>query len=104
MTKALLLKGSPGCSAVSYTHLDVYKRQGHHSLPGLLRIHDVYMWLTRRAFERGELAIDQGDRHEMSGPVSYTHLDVYKRQALAVPSSACSARPPACSLHWAVSW
>ena len=43
--------------AVSYTHLDVYKRQVQLS-PGV--------------FVGGE----QGRPH----PVSYTHLDVYKRQ------------------------
>ena len=44
-----------GASApVSYTHLDVYKRQGHH-------------WYNSK--------IPINNR-----PVSYTHLDVYKRQ------------------------
>ena len=45
--------------AVSYTHLDVYKRQLHLRFRADLRVHLVE--------ER---------------PVSYTHLDVYKRQDL----------------------
>jgi len=73
-------------AAVSYTHLDVYKRQpddvlsypcrsgqsawclewyGRHSG----RFRSAFGWL---AHVRGELA-----------PVSYTHLDVYKRQDLS---------------------
>ena len=45
--------------AVSYTHLDVYKRQD-----------------PTRAFDRvGDQSADA-----VGEPVSYTHLDVYKRQ------------------------
>ena len=51
--------------AVSYTHLDVYKRQSSDS---------TFVSRSRRSIRRS------------SGPspnsVSYTHLDVYKRQAL----------------------
>ena len=62
-------------TAVSYTHLDVYKRQGDYNVvmrhicnirekieddPG----HPVYIQTVRGV-----------------GSVSYTHLDVYKRQA-----------------------
>ena len=44
--------------SVSYTHLDVYKRQRHSILDSpFLRFHQLYI-----------------------GTVSYTHLDVYKRQ------------------------
>ena len=45
--------------AVSYTHLDVYKRQEYPGAVAVLR-------------QQGEHVI---------GAVSYTHLDVYKRQA-----------------------
>ena len=51
--------------AVSYTHLDVYKRQVEYSRP--------IVFGEDRLRERGSL------------PVSYTHLDVYKRQ-VTVPS------------------
>ena len=50
-------------SAVSYTHLDVYKRQDFHGDM------DFKVGGTRK----GITAI----------PVSYTHLDVYKRQAFS---------------------
>ena len=46
---------------VSYTHLDVYKRQGE-------------------LFSAAHRLRRAGDRGKGGGPVSYTHLDVYKRQ------------------------
>ena len=63
----------PASKPVSYTHLDVYKRQG----VAVLRV--VFAVLVA-----GELAVDR--ETERGGffsvdPVSYTHLDVYKRQA-----------------------
>ena len=59
---------------VSYTHLDVYKRQDQH------------------LFHQGRLCGRRGGNHHPfqqwqgpglhgGNPVSYTHLDVYKRQA-----------------------
>ena len=58
---------------VSYTHLDVYKRQG--SLSGT----DVLVMWKMAFFYVLRFDLD----HELSdvGSVSYTHLDVYKRQA-----------------------
>ena len=48
---------------VSYTHLDVYKRQGQpHPVAGST-----------------ELAVHRCNKAD-AAPVSYTHLDVYKRQ------------------------
>ena len=64
---------------VSYTHLDVYKRQ-------VERLHDP---LVRRAVSGcgySALAVCNAAggrhcrRHRDFPPVSYTHLDVYKRQ------------------------
>ena len=59
---------------VSYTHLDVYKRQGQacaattngacHSGYRFILAHDALVQLDFQVHE----------------PVSYTHLDVYKRQ------------------------
>ena len=40
------------------------------------------MWLIA---EDNEIIAILGDRSGNSAPVSYTHLDVYKRQVLAVP-------------------
>ena len=63
--------------AVSYTHLDVYKRQP-------LRTGSPANW---RPFQpRDPLQspwAKRGSRRNRSAPVSYTHLDVYKRQPLS---------------------
>ena len=55
----------PGINAVSYTHLDVYKRQ-----PLMCIEHGLG---KAAGFEQAE-----------AQPVSYTHLDVYKRQPITV--------------------
>ena len=52
--------------AVSYTHLDVYKRQ------------DLNWWHWNDEPEEANRAMAR--RYQQ--PVSYTHLDVYKRQPL----------------------
>ena len=64
--------------SVSYTHLDVYKRQGQDRVAQRLP-------LGRRGSLGGD--IDRVGAHPLPGelergasPVSYTHLDVYKRQ------------------------
>ncbi|OUH78045.1 hypothetical protein AZ046_005287, partial [Klebsiella pneumoniae] len=49
---------------VSYTHLDVYKRQAQ--------------WVLPRANAPARNLLDKA--FVTLGPVSYTHLDVYKRQ------------------------
>ena len=64
-------------TAVSYTHLDVYKRQiqdssGNSSIdPSELKNGGSLLPLGSDK--------DHGS-HKGYGPVSYTHLDVYKRQ------------------------
>ena len=55
----------PGLEPVSYTHLDVYKRQDGAQM-GIMSPRDAL-----------KMAIDKD-----LDPVSYTHLDVYKRQCL----------------------
>ena len=72
-------------STVSYTHLDVYKRQVHiitgHARAG--KALDIDFEALVRT--RGTLVFLMGIStlpRIVSGPVSYTHLDVYKRQAL----------------------
>ncbi|WP_171907453.1 hypothetical protein [Burkholderia plantarii] len=63
---------------VSYTHLDVYKRQA----PGFVEIPscpssdcDVVRPIRLSCLQHAETQM-----HKLT-PVSYTHLDVYKRQA-----------------------
>ena len=69
----------PSCKPVSYTHLDVYKRQ-------VLLTHNA----ARSAVDRINGFTDTIKKNknykilasaDTQGPVSYTHLDVYKRQA-----------------------
>ena len=59
--------------AVSYTHLDVYKRQLQLCRLG----HD-----GSQLFRRGHVGL--GFPLDLFAPVSYTHLDVYKRQVLVM--------------------
>ena len=84
--------GDTGTNTVSYTHLDVYKRQMQTqiSLPfisaGAAGPLHLELTLTRAKFD--ELTRDLVLRTEThvrqalkdAGTVSYTHLDVYKRQ------------------------
>ena len=58
------------CAAVSYTHLDVYKRQ----YVGRVAIGRIDRGTVRQGQE-----VMVCDWHK-SKPVSYTHLEVYKRQ------------------------
>ena len=54
---------------VSYTHLDVYKRQA------------VPRWFSQQNEEDEEEIIEAYYKYR-DEPVSYTHLDVYKRQSM----------------------
>ena len=70
-------------AAVSYTHLDVYKRQGYLRLKVLELLH-----ILSRLKDRDDVQqTDYFNQHQVecarraAKPVSYTHLDVYKRQA-----------------------
>ena len=85
---------------VSYTHLDVYKRQGlvEHMRYNLraasaklfLALPQVLGTETDKAFAVLEAEVwklvdaARGDNKAAPIPVSYTHLDVYKRQALSM--------------------
>ena len=79
-----------GCSRidpVSYTHLDVYKRQG----PQDVDFQKVYDEIHK---EKKNATLDKENNYAVvpsqntisfdvkEAPVSYTHLDVYKRQVL----------------------
>ena len=62
---------------VSYTHLDVYKRQ---ALPNALSTPEIKVPVeTGNPHEIVQRFVDSAD-FEGARPVSYTHLDVYKRQ------------------------
>ena len=63
--------------SVSYTHLDVYKRQECMYVPHLLLNHWTDFNQTW---------------HKYFMPVSYTHLDVYKRQVLYCSESKIAVR------------
>ena len=61
--------------AVSYTHLDVYKRQAVYASPAPYTIKSC-----AQRFGNKYAGYDTCGRRERGVTVSYTHLDVYKRQ------------------------
>ena len=76
--------------AVSYTHLDVYKRQ----LVGRVchGVLETWEWdaaevagAVARAAQRLKAECPGVDWRAIEDAVSYTHLDVYKRQELLLP-------------------
>ena len=84
-------KEAESAEAVSYTHLDVYKRQ-RFIISDLDKVYaymsDVDMATTRINKDVAMLVKSR------VAPVSYTHLDVYKRQGLAI----YGCQPPFCLL------
>ena len=79
-------------TSVSYTHLDVYKRQPVNELnpcvmPKLTQIHDLFVGV-------GELEDLSPIADLTTMPVSYTHLDVYKRQinAYKLDGTKCAGK------------
>ena len=67
---------------VSYTHLDVYKRQLYDSGASSEEL-DQFCRGTVAAARDGIIERGAFSAGMISGPVSYTHLDVYKRQCLS---------------------
>ena len=69
---------------VSYTHLDVYKRQENDRL--LVPVRAIFESLGAEVSwdEAEEQVTATKDSTTVQLPVSYTHLDVYKRQSMAV--------------------
>ena len=69
---------------VSYTHLDVYKRQRKDSKKGSENRQKSGDRERNVAHPNGEehsrVPKGNGVKHLTETPVSYTHLDVYKRQ------------------------
>ena len=79
-----MVVGIPVVGPVSYTHLDVYKRQ-----------YIIYAknWIVPRW---GNLPLEQVKTVEVERwlrAVSYTHLDVYKRQSLKCGKAFCNLFP-----------
>ena len=84
------------CEAVSYTHLAVYKRQAPDRLPAIggqglgaaakaLQVHipvGPVVSQVDQAGLRGKLGLLHQGVPGGCAPVSYTHLEVYKRQTL----------------------
>ena len=79
--------------AVSYTHLDVYKRQAlynaFHSkglnIIGVSLDEDLSKWKDAIAKDKitwTQVSNLKGWQDPIAKPVSYTHLDVYERQAI----------------------
>ena len=64
-----------GLFAVSYTHLDVYKRQDMDKMEA--NLDDPYVLITDKKISNIQDLLPLLEQVA----VSYTHLDVYKRQA-----------------------
>ena len=85
-----------GPKTVSYTHLDVYKRQVQGRVKHFFSIYkkmvnqDKTLDQIYDLFAVRILVESVKDCYAALGAVSYTHLDVYKRQVLT--QSRCSAR------------
>ena len=86
------------CStSVSYTHLDVYKRQLQPCRnPGksIIQTLDIARSTGADGHPVGHLAFQ---------PVSYTHLDVYKRQDISSISTTSSCKRLSCAFRYSKS-
>ena len=99
----LLIAAAVAEIPVSYTHLDVYKRQIDHRLSLGKRLQK----------QRNDGNTHTGEQHPVHQrpqhtPVSYTHLDVYKRQHKLLPQNPLAslqavgippADPPALGIY-----
>ena len=83
---------------VSYTHLDVYKRQAYIEADSLVLLQTAQEQAKTVNRTSNGVTVDgdfpwyiqfqvqlNNDKSDSSVPVSYTHLDVYKRQILQRP-------------------
>ena len=83
-----LFNGDAPDVAVSYTHLDVYKRQAHQRAAGQPRFVLQYPGPGPAAAPHRHAGADGGGHDARDAePVSYTHLDVYKRQGTCIPAA-----------------
>ena len=87
LTGVFLLLFATSCRAVSYTHLDVYKRQElNHELIkffslGITKSNSTFLYFDNEISYTHLYSLHFSTAFSMSiSPVSYTHLDVYKRQ------------------------
>ena len=86
LTRENLMACGDGLNAVSYTHLDVYKRQPVYSPRGTgcpaieQAVQGLYKGQNEESFWSLMSALNYALELETHVPVSYTHLDVYKRQ------------------------
>ena len=86
-----MIAGTP--SAVSYTHLDVYKRQllNSRGYPTYTMLKRLMAGITTDTQKSAAVTPAASTRKRVSTvTVSYTHLDVYKRQGA---KNAVSAMP-----------
>ena len=67
-------------TAVSYTHLDVYKRQSMECVPRHNTVDCPTLFWAAILGNEGDFPSEESFHTFIA--VSYTHLDVYKRQAL----------------------
>ena len=85
---ACFCKFSLNIGSVSYTHLDVYKRQGYYTVelsdPQVKAelTASIHAALHRYTYNKADSASLLIDLQHGPASVSYTHLDVYKRQVL----------------------
>ena len=63
---------------VSYTHLDVYKRQDEMNM--IISLYAQTCGVPQVITKVGHM--ENNSMQDSLGPVSYTHLDVYKRQRI----------------------
>ena len=102
-----------GLDPVSYTHLDVYKRQlisfcavfpYYHIVIFILQISNVMLFCKRNTIITDFFRISRTMRYATDFfkimPVSYTHLDVYKRQSLHTLKTSDSAANTASYHKW----
>ena len=74
-------KGLSGARTVSYTHLDVYKRQIYNLAAGDYNVDVTYLG-DNKYLSSTNAANFTVSKVSDYNTVSYTHLDVYKRQIL----------------------
>ena len=84
-----LLRRAP--RSVSYTHLDVYKRQAMALLRSGVDINTIRIWLGPVSLQTTHIYAESDLKMKAKAlarceAVSYTHLDVYKRQITTRPN------------------
>ena len=100
------IKANEGAWTVSYTHLDVYKRQDLFAQGEYVDVTGTskgkgFQGVVKRHNFAGVMQATHGQHNRLrapgsigagSDPVSYTHLDVYKRQLLSSSLTLLAAK------------